>query len=82
MLRNARIQAEWIDPPVPEQIRAKDRDRLLASLSAPVEPDEEDQQLAGQIMAMLAPEAIAASLVRALRTDLPAPEDILGVWRP
>ena len=78
MLRNARIQAEWIDPPVPEQIRAKDRDRLLASLSAPVEPDEEDQQLAGQIMAMLAPEAIAASLVRALRTDLPAPEDILG----
>ena len=78
MLRNARINAEWIDPPVPDQIRAKDRDRLLASLSAPVEPEEEDRQLAAQLMAELQPEAIAIALVRSLRTDLPAPEDILG----
>ena len=78
MLRNARINAEWIDPPVPDQIRARDRDRLLASLSAPVEPEEEDRQLAAQLMAELQPEAIAIALVRSLRTDLPAPEDILG----
>ena len=78
MLRNARIDAEWISPPVPEQIRAKDRQRLLASISAPVEADEDDRQLAEQLMAELAPEAIAAALVRSLRSDLPAPEDILG----
>jgi len=30
------------------------------------------------LMARLAPEAIAAALVRSLRTDLPAPEDILA----
>jgi ATP-dependent RNA helicase DeaD len=77
MLRNARIDAEWVEPPVPEQIRAKDRQRLLASLTAPVEVDEEDRQLADQLMAELSPEAIAAALVRSLRTDLPAPEDIL-----
>ncbi len=78
MLRNAGIDAEWIDPPVPEQIRAKDRERLLEMLSAPVEADEDDRQLAAQLMAKLSPEAIAAALVHSLRTDLPAPEDILS----
>lgn len=78
MLRNARIEAEWIDPPSPEQIHAKDRERLLEQLSAPVEAEEEDRELAEQLMARLSPEAIAAALVRSLRTDLPAPEDILA----
>ena len=78
MLRNARIQAEWIDPPAPDQIREKDRARLLESVSAPFEPDEEDQALATQLMEKLPPETIAAALVRSLRTDLPAPEDILS----
>ncbi len=78
MLRNARIDAEWVSPPLPEQIRAKDRERLLETLSAPIEADEDDQQLAEQLMAQLSPEAIAAALVRSLRTDLPAPEDILA----
>ena len=78
MLRNARINVEWIEPPVPEQIREKDRERLLEMLSAPVEVDEGDRQLAEQLMAQLSPEAIATALVRTLRTDLPAPEDILA----
>jgi ATP-dependent RNA helicase DeaD len=78
MLRNARIQAEWIDPPMPDNIRARDRERLLESVATPVELDEEDQLLAGQLMERLSPDAIAAALVRSLRTDLPAPEDILG----
>ncbi len=78
MLRNARIEAEWIDPPLSEQIRAKDQERLLETLMAPVEPDEEDRLLAGRLMEQLPPEAIAAALVRSLRADLPAPEDILA----
>jgi ATP-dependent RNA helicase DeaD len=77
MLRNARIDAEWIAPPAPEQIRAKDHERLLETLSIPVEVDEEDRQLASQLVTQLPPEAIAAALIRALRTDLPSPEDIL-----
>ncbi|MCL6698864.1 DEAD/DEAH box helicase [Sphingomonas sp. NSE70-1] len=78
LLRNARIQAEWIDAPIPEQIRIRDRERLLESVTAPIELDEEDQLLAGQLMEKLSPEAIAAALVQSLRTDLPSPEDILG----
>ena len=78
MLRNARIDAEWIDPPVPDEIRARDNDRLMASLLSPVELAEEDAPLVDRLMAELAPEAIAAALVRSLRADLPAPEDILA----
>jgi ATP-dependent RNA helicase DeaD len=78
MLRNARIDAEWISPPAPEQIRARDRQRLLESIAAPIEPDEEDRELVEQLMAQLSPESIAAALVRSLRSDLPAPEDILA----
>jgi ATP-dependent RNA helicase DeaD len=77
MLRSARIQPEWIEPPTAEQIRAKDRERLLETASAPVEADEEERELARQLMAKLSPEAIAQALVRSLRTDLPAPEDLL-----
>ena len=77
MLRNARIDAEWIDPPVPEQVRAKDHQRLLEKLSVPVEVEEEDRQLAEQLVSQLPAEAIAAALIRALWTDLPSPEDIL-----
>jgi ATP-dependent RNA helicase DeaD len=78
MLRGARIAAEWIAVPSSAEIRAKDRERLLAALSAPIELEDEDRELAGQLMEKLPPEAIAAALVRSLRTDMPAPEDILG----
>lgn len=78
VLRGARIAAEWIAPPSPADIGARDRERLMAALSAPVELEDEDRELAGRLMAELAPDAIAAALVRSLRRDLPAPEDILG----
>ncbi|HEX8839932.1 MAG TPA: DEAD/DEAH box helicase [Sphingomicrobium sp.] len=78
MLRGARIQAEWISVPSASAIRANDRERLLASLSAPAELDEEDRDLARQVMERLSPEDIAAALIRSLRTDQPAPEDILA----
>jgi ATP-dependent RNA helicase DeaD len=76
MLRGARINAEWVTPPTPAEIVAKDRERMLAALSAPEETDEDDQALARQLMADLPAEAIAAALVRAMRAELPAPEEL------
>ena len=78
MLRGARIDAEWIAAPTPGEIRARDRDRLLAALRAPVELEDEDRELAQQLMEKLEPEAIAAALVQSLRRDMPAPEDVLA----
>jgi ATP-dependent RNA helicase DeaD len=77
MLRGARIAADWVSTPTPEQIRHRDRERLMTMLRQPVEADEEDRELAGRLMAELDAETIATALVKALRTDLPAPEDIL-----
>src|SRR4051794_9141395 len=81
VLRGARIDAEWIPVPSASSIRAKDRERLLTSLSAPVELDDEDRDLAAQLTEQLTPAAIVAALIRSLRTDLPAPEDILAAGR-
>ncbi|MGI8932362.1 MAG: DbpA RNA binding domain-containing protein, partial [Sphingomicrobium sp.] len=77
MLRGARIEAEWMSPPTSDAIRAKDRQRLLVQLAAPVEADDDDRALAQQLMSELKPESIALALVKSLNTDLPAPEDIL-----
>jgi ATP-dependent RNA helicase DeaD len=56
----------------------KDRERLLAQLTAPVDLVDEVLELAQTLMKQLEPEAIAAALVRSLQSDMPAAEDILG----
>ncbi len=71
MLRDARIEAEWIDAPTPEAIRAQDRGRLLANLLEAVEFDDEDRELASLLMAERSPEDIAAALVHAHRAAMP-----------
>jgi ATP-dependent RNA helicase DeaD len=81
MLRGARIDAEWISVPTAAEIRVKDRERILSTLASPVELEGEDLELVKQVMDELTPEAIAAALIKSLRTDLPAPEDILGINR-
>ncbi len=78
VLRGARIEAEWIAPPTPADIRAKDRERLLESLLAPAEYDEEDREIAGRLLAERSAEDIAAALVRAHRASLPAPEELFA----
>jgi ATP-dependent RNA helicase DeaD len=77
MLRDARIAAEWIAAPTPEQIRKQDRVRLLADLLAPVEYEEEDRELAQQLMAERSAEDIAAALVHAHRAKMPQPEELI-----
>ncbi|WP_213980818.1 DEAD/DEAH box helicase [Sphingomonas sp. dw_22] len=76
MLRGARINAEWVEAPTPEQIRASDRERLIAALLEPVEYDDEDRTLAERLMAEKSPEDIAAALVRAHRNAMPQPEEL------
>ena len=77
MLKQAKIAAEWSDPPTPEDIRRQDHERLLATLLAPVETDEHDAALAERLMAEKSPEEIAAALVHAHRAAMPAPEELI-----
>ena len=78
MLRGARIEAEWLETPGPEEIRRKDRDRLIEALLAPVEADDEDREIARELLAQRSPEEIAAALVRAHRAAMPAPEELVS----
>jgi ATP-dependent RNA helicase DeaD len=77
VLRGARIEAEWIKPPTPEEIGRSDRERLLRLLLEPVEADEEDRALGRRLLEERSAEDIAAALVRAHRGRMPAPEDMV-----
>jgi ATP-dependent RNA helicase DeaD len=77
MLRGAKIQAEWVGAPTAEAIRRNDRQRLLQALLEPVESDEEDRELAAELMAKRSPEEIAAALVRSHRAAFPRAEELV-----
>ncbi|HEX8258613.1 MAG TPA: DEAD/DEAH box helicase [Allosphingosinicella sp.] len=77
VLRGARINAEWIKPPTPEDISRSDHERLLAVLLEPVEIEDEDRALAQRLLEQKTPEEIAAALVRVHRARMPAPEEMV-----
>jgi ATP-dependent RNA helicase DeaD len=77
MLRGARIAAEWLDPPSPEAIRAKDRERLIEALAAPVEADDEDREIAALLLERMSAQDIAAALVRSHRAAMPRAEELV-----
>ncbi|MBA3677193.1 MAG: DEAD/DEAH box helicase [Sphingosinicella sp.] len=77
VLRGARINAEWIKPPTPEDIRKNDHERLLSALLEPVEIEDADRELAQRLLAERSPEEIAAALVRVHRARMPAPEEMV-----
>ncbi|HWK41368.1 MAG TPA: DEAD/DEAH box helicase [Croceibacterium sp.] len=76
MLRGARITADWIDAPTADAIRQNDRQRLLNSMLEPIEFDDEDRELAAQLLAQRSVEDIAAALVHAHRAAMPQAEDL------
>ncbi|MXO66368.1 DEAD/DEAH box helicase [Altericroceibacterium endophyticum] len=78
MLRGAKIEAEWMNAPKPEDIRKQDRERLMTALLTPAEYDDEDRALAERLMAERPAEDIAAALVHAHRAAMPQPEEMIA----
>ena len=76
LLRSARIEAKWQPAPSAEDIRAKDRSRLIEEVKPAAEADEEDLALARALLEQRSPEDIAAAYVQLARTRMPAPEDL------
>lgn len=77
MLNRAKINAAWIDAPSREAIQKQDRERLLTTLLQPVEVEDADKELAERLLAERSPMEIAAMLVRAHRSALPEPEELI-----
>ncbi|MGU3314626.1 DEAD/DEAH box helicase [Sphingomonas sp. M6A6_1c] len=82
MLKQAKIACEWIPAPSADDIRKQDRERLIATLLAPIEFDDEDRELATRLMAEKSAEDIAAALVHAHRALMPQAEDLLDSAAP
>ncbi len=78
MLKGARINAEWINAPTADDIRGKDRERLLTTLMEEVEIDEDDRVLGTKLLETKSAEDIAALLVRAHRARMPSAEELIG----
>ena len=78
MLRGARIEAQWFGAPTPEAIRKKDHERLMDKLTAPAEYEDDDRDIAAELLQRLPAEDIAAALVQAHRSKLPQPEELLA----
>jgi ATP-dependent RNA helicase DeaD len=76
LIASAKVRAAWGPPPSGDEIRARDRDRLVQETAA-VEDVSEEERAAGQaLLAERTPEEIAAALVRLYRSRLPAPEEL------
>jgi len=76
LLRDARIEAKWGEPPTVEDIRRRDDARLIgdAVLSDPIRDEEE--AIVRAVLDRHSPEAVAAAFVRLYRKGQPAPEEL------
>ncbi|MDX2234670.1 MAG: DEAD/DEAH box helicase [Hyphomonadaceae bacterium] len=77
LLDHARVDAIWTDPPTPEEIRARDVERLVKSPIFDAELSDDDQIIARALTAAHTPERIASAFARFYREQLPAPEDLI-----
>jgi ATP-dependent RNA helicase DeaD len=76
MLRTAGVTVLWQPAPTPDEIRSKDQERLIEELRPDGEIAEDDLSVARVLLSGDAPEVVVAALLRALRANLPAPEDM------
>jgi ATP-dependent RNA helicase DeaD len=76
LLQGARVSATWAAAPSADEVTARDEERLLtdAAWSEPV--TDREAAIAERLLAMHAPEVIAAALVRMAQARLSAPEDL------
>lgn len=76
LMAHAGVVPEWSGPPLPEEIRELDQERLLNDPILTAESTEDDLSMARALIAARPAEEIAAALARIYRSRLPAPEDV------
>lgn len=76
LLKFARITAEWTTPPKPEEIAARDRERLLSDPVWSETPSETEAAFAAELLAQHSPEEVAAAYLRLYTARWSAPEEL------
>jgi ATP-dependent RNA helicase DeaD len=82
LLKFAKITAEWTTPPTPEDIEAKDRERLLSDPVWSETPSETEGAFAAELLALHSPEVIAAAYLRLYKSRWSAPEELSAPGTP
>ncbi|MFN7108182.1 MAG: DbpA RNA binding domain-containing protein, partial [Brevundimonas sp.] len=76
LMDDAGIDAVWSGAPTFDEIRKADEGRLLSPEFFEAEVSDEDMIVAKRMIAERTPDEIAAALVRLLRKEQPAPEEL------
>jgi ATP-dependent RNA helicase DeaD len=76
LLGQAGVTAAWSGPPLAEEIRVRDQQRLMEDPMFTEEKAEEDIAFGNALLAVRTGTEIATALARLYRARLPAPEDI------
>jgi ATP-dependent RNA helicase DeaD len=79
LLRGAGIQAEWCDAPSLDDVKSRDRERLLQDESLTRDYDDDALSDARELLALHSPEKIAAAFLFRMQASIPSPEDIVPV---
>jgi ATP-dependent RNA helicase DeaD len=77
LLNAANVQPIWSGPPMADEIRKLDQERLLVDPLLCEDNSEDELVIARALLAQRPAEDIAAALVRVYRSRLPAPEEVL-----
>jgi ATP-dependent RNA helicase DeaD len=77
LLTAANLRATWSPPPSADEIRAKDRERLMGELVPAAELPAEEREAAQALLASRDAQSISAALLRRHRAELPEPEELL-----
>jgi ATP-dependent RNA helicase DeaD len=77
LFQSASLEATWAAPPTIEDIRKRDRERLVQDPAWSEPPSEDMLVVARALLAEHSPETIAAVLLRRHWDALPAPEELL-----
>lgn len=76
LLKFAKIQANWIKAPSPDDILERDQERLLSDPIWTETPSETEASFATQLLALHSPEHIAAAYLRLFQSRQSAPEEL------
>jgi ATP-dependent RNA helicase DeaD len=76
LLSSAGVDATWVSTPSPEDILARDHERLLSDPMLTARPSETEATMARALLASIPAEQVATALLRLHNARLPTPVDV------
>ncbi|MCX5514710.1 helicase [Kaistia algarum] len=76
LITAAGVEAYWTAAPSADEIRQRDHERLMDSMSTAEPPTDDEAKLAEELLGRLGPNGVAIAFLRLDRARLPAPEEL------